>query len=228
MNGKKNHSVAVGLLKVAFFTVLIAVIFFVCAGRLDQTMAWIFFILGAINTGGVSAIIGPGLIKEREGLGKDAKKWDIIPAIIVGRIGPILIIILSGFDIRFGWTGQISLTMRIIALAVVFLGFLLTDWAIISNNFFSGVVRIQKDRGHSVVSAGPYKYVRHPGYSGSILWSLATPPLLGSLWALTGAAFYILVIIIRTVLEDKTLQKELEGYKNYSGRVKYRLMPGIW
>ena len=113
-------------------------------------------------------------------------------------------------------------------LVVFVLGMGLMTWAMIVNNFFSLVVRIQKDRGHTVVSSGPYAYVRHPGYIGGILFQLATPVMLGTLWALVPAGLAACLIVIRTVLEDKTLQAELDGYKDYAARVRYRLLPGVW
>ena len=97
-----------------------------------------------------------------------------------------------------------------------------------SNRFFSSVVRIQKDRGHTVVTGGPYQFVRHPGYVGGILSALGTALLLGSWWAFVPTGLLVCVIVVRTALEDRTLQAELEGYRDYAGRVRYRLLPGIW
>jgi protein-S-isoprenylcysteine O-methyltransferase Ste14 len=97
-----------------------------------------------------------------------------------------------------------------------------------ANAYFSMVVRIQEDRGHAVVTDGPYRFVRHPGYLGSILFALATPLVLGSLWAFVPCGLGAVLFIVRTALEDKTLQKELPGYREYAERVRYRLLPGIW
>jgi protein-S-isoprenylcysteine O-methyltransferase Ste14 len=131
-------------------------------------------------------------------------------------------------DIRFRWSQQIPLALRIAASGIATLGLLVTDWAVVSNKFFSGVVRIQKERGHTVVTRGPYRYIRHPGYAGAILHNIATPVILSSLWGLLPAGFVVCVTIIRTVLEDRTLQEELDGYKAYAKRVPYRLLPSIW
>jgi protein-S-isoprenylcysteine O-methyltransferase Ste14 len=97
-----------------------------------------------------------------------------------------------------------------------------------SNRFFSSVVRIQTDRGHTVATGGPYRFVRHPGYVGMMVSALGTTILLGSLWAFIPATLLIGLIIFRTALEDRTLQNELEGYKEYAARVRYRLLPGVW
>ena len=97
-----------------------------------------------------------------------------------------------------------------------------------ANAFFSMVVRIQEDRGHAVATGGPYRYVRHPGYVGMMLSLLGTPLLLGSLWALVPAGLATCLYVVRTALEDRTLQEELEGYKDYAGQVRRRLLPGVW
>jgi protein-S-isoprenylcysteine O-methyltransferase Ste14 len=97
-----------------------------------------------------------------------------------------------------------------------------------SNTYFSTLVRLQMDRGHKVASGGPYRYVRHPGYVGFIVMSLATPLSLGTLSGLLPAGITTLLLIIRTALEDKTLKNELVGYAEYSGKVKYKLLPPIW
>ncbi len=227
MNINKNPRL-IGSLKSGIYAIVIAVFFFICAGRIDHVIPWIYFIIVAINTVVMSMIMNPDLIKERSSVQKDYKKWDLFPAIIVGRIGPLLIIIISAFDIRFGWTEIIPLYFQVMGLLILVISFLITDAAVITNNFFSGVVRIQKDRGHTVVDRGPYKYVRHPGYAGSILWDIITPIIFGSLWAMIPAAFVIIVTIIRTAMEDRTLQNELDGYLEYSSTVRYRLLPGIW
>jgi protein-S-isoprenylcysteine O-methyltransferase Ste14 len=98
----------------------------------------------------------------------------------------------------------------------------------VSNRFFAPVVRIQRDRGHTVATAGPYRIVRHPGYVGMVVCGIAVPLMLGSLWALILAVVGVGVAVLRTALEDRTLQNELEGYREYASRVRYRLIPGVW
>ena len=97
-----------------------------------------------------------------------------------------------------------------------------------TNRFFSGVVRIQKERGHEPVSGGPYAYVRHPGYVGALAFTLATPLVLGSSWTSMTAGATAVVLVIRTALEDRTLKNELAGYREYAARVRYRLLPFVW
>jgi len=96
------------------------------------------------------------------------------------------------------------------------------------NRYFSGVVRIQSDRGQQVISTGPYRMVRHPGYSGGLLTYLAVPIFLDSLWAFVPVVLLVIILVVRTRLEDKLLQEQLEGYRDYAGRVRSRLLPGIW
>lgn len=113
-------------------------------------------------------------------------------------------------------------------LIVMVLGYAFSTWALIENKFFSGVVRIQKDRGHHVISTGPYRIIRHPGYAGALWIYLATPIFMDSLWAFIPTILLVGVTIIRTSLEDRTLQNELPGYKEFTDQTRYRLFPGIW
>ena len=113
-------------------------------------------------------------------------------------------------------------------LPFLFFGNALFTWAMSANKFFSTSVRIQTDREHRVAESGPYARVRHPGYTGYILFTIATPMILGSLWALIPAGVTLVLFVIRTILEDRTLQNELDGYGEYAARVKYRLIPGIY
>jgi protein-S-isoprenylcysteine O-methyltransferase Ste14 len=107
-------------------------------------------------------------------------------------------------------------------------GYAFAAWAVAENRFFSSVVRIQTERGHVVCDSGPYRYVRHPGYAGNILAVFGIVLALGSVWALIPAAVASIIAVIRTVLEDQTLQEELPGYRGYARRVRYRLIPGIY
>ncbi|OPZ97863.1 MAG: Acetolactate synthase large subunit [Bacteroidetes bacterium ADurb.Bin416] len=121
-----------------------------------------------------------------------------------------------------------KLPVKILALGVILAGFVLGSYALIENRFFSGMVRMQLDRGQHVVSSGPYRWVRHPGYAGALWFYLATPLFLDSAWAFVPAIVLIIVLIVRTGLEDRALQDELAGYREYAGRVRYRLFPGVW
>lgn len=170
----------------------------------------------------------PGLISERSRVKADAKAWDRRLLAAINLLGQGAMLVVAGLDQRFGWTGEGVWSLHLIGLVLVGVGIGLVSWAMAANRFFSRVMRIQKDRDHQVVSVGPYRFVRHPGYAGLILFALAAPALLGSLWALIPEVFSVGLIVLRTLLEDKTLLVELEGYEEYSLRVRQRLIPGVW
>jgi protein-S-isoprenylcysteine O-methyltransferase Ste14 len=216
------------MFKVGMFLVASAVLFFLCAGRLDLILAWVYFTIVLASSVVTSFFMNQDLIAERSRVGTDYKRWDLIPALIIGRIGPLAILVVAGLDIRFGWSPPIALGVQYAALGVVAFGLAFTDWAVVTNQFFSSVVRIQKDRGHSVVSAGPYRFIRHPGYLGTIFFTIAEPLALGSLWGLLPAILVVFTTVFRTALEDRTLRNELEGYQAYAERVRFRLLPGVW
>ena len=136
--------------------------------------------------------------------------------------------ILAGLDQRYGWTGAFHPAAQIFALIVCASGYALVVWATASNAFFSQIVRIQSDRGQTVATHGPYRFVRHPGYVGMILFELAISTLLASWWAVMAGGFCAFLLILRTALEDRTLRSELAGYADYARQVRYRLLPGIW
>jgi protein-S-isoprenylcysteine O-methyltransferase Ste14 len=207
--------------------VLFAVLLFVSAGRLVWYWAWIY--LGTyIVIITINAFILPNdLIEERGKSKENVKKWDRV--IMTLNIFPALgLLVVAGLDYRFGWAPKLNSWIQVVALVLMILGNAFFTWAMLSNHFFSTAVRIQFDRSHQVATGGPYNYMRHPGYVGFIVINLATPLILGSLWALIPGAIMAVLFIIRTALEDSTLQKELEGYKEYAQKVKYRLIPGIW
>jgi protein-S-isoprenylcysteine O-methyltransferase Ste14 len=136
--------------------------------------------------------------------------------------------IIAGLDQRYGWTGGFPLVVQIAAFLFCILGYALVVWATASNAFFSQIVRVQTKRGHTVVTGGPYHFVRHPAYLGAILYELAVAFLLASWWALLIGGCTTFMLILRTALEDRTLQAELTGYGDYALHVRHRLLPGIW
>ena len=200
------------------------------AGRLDWWPAWATLgVMAAwiIATAVVILRTNPGLLAERLGPRKGAKRWDTAILSMVGLL-QLARYIAAGLDQRYAWTEGISLAAQMAALAVCVLGYALVVWATASNAFFSQVVRIQPERGHVVVTGGPYRYIRHPAYIGAILYELAVPILLQSWPALLSSAVTFFLLILRTALEDRTLHAELSGYADYARRVRYRLLPGIW
>lgn len=204
----------------------------IISGVWDWWEAWAyaaFTFLGFIVSRRLAARRHPDILDERARSMElqGAKSWDKILAPAMA-LGSFLILIVAGMDKLNGWTAPYSITVKVVALLVIVLGYVFGTWALIENRFFSGVVRIQEDRGHRVVTTGPYRFIRHPGYAGTLWFYLAMPVLFDSLWAFIPALLLFGVIILRTVLEDRTLQAELPGYKEFTQKTRYRLFPGIW
>jgi protein-S-isoprenylcysteine O-methyltransferase Ste14 len=198
----------------------------------DWWEAWIYAfisILGWAISRALAARRHPDLLAERARFlrHEDAKTWDKYLSPIVG-FGSGLVLLVVGLDALYGWSPPFSLPVKLLALFAILAGYILGTLALMENRFFSGMVRIQTERGHRVVSSGLYGWIRHPGYAGALLTYLATPFFLDSRWALLPAVFITIVLIIRTRLEDKALQDELEGYRAYAERVRYCLLPGVW
>jgi protein-S-isoprenylcysteine O-methyltransferase Ste14 len=137
-------------------------------------------------------------------------------------------VVVAGLYHRFDWSPEFPLWLIVIGFILISLGYAFAAWALAENRFFSSVVRIQTDRGHVVCDSGPYRFVRHPGYAGSFLSLFGIVLALGSLWTLIPAAVASIITVIRTALEDQTLQEELPGYRDYARRVRFRLVPGIY
>jgi len=171
----------------------------------------------------------PDIITER---GKflqheNTEPFDKLLSPLLGLTGG-LIPITAGLDARFGLDVTFSPVVKALSVILFLVGYVIGSYALIENRFFSGMVRIQDDRGQHVISSGPYRWVRHPGYSGALLSYIATPFMLESLWTFIPVALTFIILCVRTALEDKTLQEKLEGYRSYAQKVRYRLIPGIW
>lgn len=220
-------------LRFAAYTLLLPIVLFIAAGRLNWVWAWVYVgIVVSFTLVSRIAVIrtNPDLLAERaQSLDReDVKGWDRLILFFLLLIGPLAMMIVAGLDERFDWSPQIRLPFQLVALAIMVLGYVVSTWAMAVNRYYSAVVRIQKDRGQTVVTDGPYRFVRHPSYATGIVAYLMIPILLGSLWALIPCSLVVLGTIIRTALEDKTLLEELDGYKEYAKRVRYRLIPGVW
>ncbi|GAP16562.1 methyltransferase family protein [Levilinea saccharolytica] len=203
---------------------------FVSAGRIDWWPGWAALAVIAAWTAATAVVIlrtNPTLLAERLGPRKGAKSWDTVLLSLVGLL-QLARYISAGLDQRYGWTGEFPTALQIAALVVCALGYALVVWATASNAFFSQVVRIQGERGHTVVSGGPYRYVRHPGYLGAIMYELTISLLLASWWAFAVSGLSAVLLMVRTVLEDRTLLAELPGYADYARQVRFRLFPGVW
>lgn len=217
------------LVPVVFSLAITSLCLFGSAGRLDWSNAWVLLGLNFAASMASIALLwrNSELLAERRNV-KAGKRWDkmIVPLVVL--LGPVAIWITAGLDTRFHWSDGMPPLAFPIGLAAAVLAAALIAWAMRTNRFFSSVVRIQKDRGHVVVTGGPYRFLRHPGYTGISAFTLATPLILNSRWALLPAALTAAVSVLRTVLEDRTLHNELDGYADYARRVKYRLVPLVW
>lgn len=220
------------IVQLVIVLVIVPLMPMIVSGAWDWWQAWVYAILcllGFIVSRALASRRYPDLLAERSNsMGReDAKPWDkvLAPTVVFGSIVPLFIV---GLDKLFGWTNPFGIFTNVIASIVVLLGYGFASWALIENRFFSGVVRIQTDRGHHAVTTGPYRIVRHPGYAASLWTYLATPVLLDSLWALIPTLLLIGALVLRTTLEDRTLQAELPGYADYAKKTRYRLFPGIW
>jgi len=211
------------------FLVLIGLLFGF-AGTLDWERGWIFtltFFACIIVNLIILFIANPEVIEERSRFHRDAKKWDIL-LMSLGSVVILGTLIVAGLDERNKWSEPLGVSWLYLGVLLFVVGDLIILWAMAVNKWFSKLVRIQSERGHRVVTEGPYAYVRHPGYVGwSLMW-ISIPLILGSLWSFVPAILSFALIIIRTYLEDKTLRSELPGYKEYTSKVKFRLIPKIW
>ncbi len=210
--------------------VMLALLLFLTAGTVNWTAGWAMVIVMAGWVIGMAIVViphYPELLAERVGPKKGAKTWDTVLLSLYG-LAMMIVWIVAGFDVRYGWSSEIGTVAQAAAMLIVIAGHSLVVWATGVNAFFSQVVRIQTERGHTVVTSGPYQLVRHPAYTGSVLLVMGSPIMLGSWWALIPSVICAVLMIARTVLEDKTLQAELPGYTAYAQRTRYRLLPGVW
>jgi len=205
----------------------------ILSGDYGWRMAWINIGLNFVFIFGsrlVLLVTNPDVLLERAQSisAKDAKSWDKPLVLFTGLVTPILLVIICSLDHRWMWSGNIPPAWQWVGVSFYVAGGILAIWAMLVNSFFSAAVRIQAERGHSVIQHGPYRIMRHPSYTGGILGYLANPVMLNSLWALIPSVLAALIIILRTRREDLTLQEELPGYREYTQRTRFRLLPGIW
>lgn len=214
---------------------LIPLLLLLCGWDIGWWQAWVYSLL--IVVAGIGGRMWaerrhPGLLAERDRTmfenGAAVKPWDKVLAPLMGVSLTYPLVIVAGLDHRFGWSPAFPIWLNIIGFIIIIPGYTFAVWALAENRFFSSMVRIQTDRGHVVCDSGPYQIVRHPGYAGNILPLPGIVLALSSLWALIPAAVALIIAVLRTELEDRTLQDELPGYRDYAQRVRYRLIPGIY
>ena len=214
--------------KVFIFEAVIGAILFGCAGRLDLPWFWALIAVHATALLLGMVRMDPELERERRrpASGPSGKEY-------LHRLGGTFLIIahlaIAGLDAgRYHWSPPPPLAARIVALVVYALALGFSMWAIAENRFFSSVVRLQSDRGHHVIDTGPYRYVRHPGYASAVIMVLCSGLALGSWLSLLPSALAIVALVVRTRFEERVLRDGLPGYDEYTHRVPYRLLPGVW
>ena len=223
---KRNIARRIGLL--VFFDCLIVLLLFASAGTVDWLYGWLYTLAFVLLQLSGAFFMPLDVISERGSKKKEnVEPWDrTVTRLLLGAFLGIYLV--AGLDFRWGWSGEMATVWHLGAAILFVLGGALEMWAMRVNRFFSTDVRIQFDRGHVVCSNGPYSFVRHPGYLGMILMYGVSPIFLGSLWALIPALITAILFMIRTQLEDRTLQTKLPGYLAYAARVRFRLLPGVW
>lgn len=220
------------IIQLLFFIVVVPLLPLLISWQWAWWEAWVYAlitILGFVISRALAARKHPDLLAERARFldHEDTVSWDKMLAPLVG-LGGGLIPLVAGLDALFNWSSAFGLPLKMAALLILLAGYALGTYALMENRYFSGTVRIQTERDHKVVSNGPYRWVRHPGYAGALLTYLVTPIFLDAAWAFLPVLFLTVVLVIRTALEDRTLQDQLDGYREYTQRVRYRLLPGVW
>ncbi len=210
-----------------FFDGLFALLLFVAAGGITWLWGWLYVALMTLIQLVGASVMPLDVIAERGSRKENAEPWDRwLTRLILAAF--VALYLVCGLDQRWHWTAQYAAPWHWLAALFFVLGCLLEMWAMYANHFFSTAVRMQFERGHAVCSSGPYRFVRHPGYVGIIVYYGATPLLLGSAWALLPMLAALILLVARTALEDRTLRARLPGYSEYAARVRWRLLPGVW
>lgn len=202
---------------------IVAAVLFVCAGRFDAWALYayplvVWLLMGTVNT--VLLRLQPALVAERMKPPSDRDRKSRLASV------PLMIAhyALAGLDVRYGWSA-LPLPVQITGFAIIIAALALIGWTLLSNPYASSAVRIQSERGHEVITNGPYGYVRHPMYLGVLLFAIGSPLALGSTWSALPVVVLVAIFVRRTLVEDQMLHRELPGYADYAGRVRYRVLP---
>lgn len=202
---------------------------FLSSGRWDWTRGWValglFVLMIAVNLKLIRAK-NPGLLAERWKKRENTKTYDkVIGFIFTATLMAVPVV--AGLDVRFGWSSLAAWTAWAGA-ALFMIGDVPIAGSAMANRHLETTVRIQSDRGHTVITTGPYRFVRHPMYAGIIVQQVGFAAVLGSAWAYVPVALVALTLVVRTALEDRTLRAELPGYTDYARRTRFRLVPFVW
>lgn len=209
---------------------LFAALLFGAAGQATWIRGWCYIVAVLLLEGVTLALLAvraPDTLRRRGHAGAGVKRFDWVFAVLA-LILSVATPVVAGLDaVRFQWS-SLPWSAFFVGLAVLVPASLFGDWAMVENEHFEQFVRIQTDRGHRVVTTGPYRFVRHPGYLGAVLGAIVSPLMLGTVWTFVPAGLYAILFVVRTALEDRTLRADLPGYEAYAGRTRFRLVPWIW
>jgi protein-S-isoprenylcysteine O-methyltransferase Ste14 len=213
-------------IQAALFVLLNAVALFAAAGTVEIFGFWVYVAIFAGMMAASFAFLDPGLLRERMRPGGQR------PPLALQLATLVLVVhwVVAGLDRgRFHWSDSVPAWLRAASLIALAAGYGLAFWAMRVNRFFSSVVRIQSDRGQHVITTGPYRWIRHPGYLAGIVIIVASGIALGS-WLATAilVVFGLPFLLRRAITEDRVLQAELPGYRDYAAKVRWRVLPGIW
>lgn len=204
---------------------------FLIAGDWGWGLAWIQFGLYSL-TKVVEVFLfirwRPDLLVERSDRKEGTQAWDMPLVILAVMVLPISTWVLCGLQHRFGWGPELPGWVVVLGIVLWLIGDFIILTAMWFNTFFAGTVRLQEERGHQVVSSGPYRVVRHPGYAGMLFLQMGVPLTLASFWGLIPSLLVLPVLLMRTAKEDMFLQENLTGYKDYTQQTRWRLFPGVW
>lgn len=224
-------SMSVRIAAISFAIVLFVGGFFAVAGRTDWSWGWMYVLL-LIGGNTISTALlwfwNPDLLARRGRMGEGTRTWDkvFLGVFAVSTLATPIVGALDAGRFRDSW---MPVSFQWAGVGLFVFGLALFTWAMLINPFFEKTARLQRECGHKVIDTGPYAIVRHPGYTGAIAsYAVATPFVLGSWWALVPATVVGLSLLVRTILEDRMLRAELEGYEAYCARVPNKLLPFMW
>jgi protein-S-isoprenylcysteine O-methyltransferase Ste14 len=222
----KNRSIVAGLLTYSLLFVLL----FGAAGTWHWLAGWTFiacFVGASVMLTRWLLVHDPALVEERMHVGKNQQGWDKLFVPAIGLLFLAWFVVMPLDAVRYHWSHMLP-ALAPLGVALVALAFYLFFVTFRANPFLSGVVRIQEERGHRVITSGPYRFVRHPMYAAALLLFAGGPLWLGSWWGFAVGAALSLLLAVRSVLEERTLVRELAGYEDYRRKVHFRLVPHVW
>ena len=219
-----------GIRKLAASLIVLGAVMFLAAGDIRWGRGWLFLLVFLVLV--IPSVVylwhaNPEIFVARGKIHAGTKRWDKVLIVLLMDSFMAIFLVAPLDAARFHWS-SVPLWLTVLGYISLCVNFFLSVWAESVNKFAEPSVRIQTDRGHKVIDTGPYAIVRHPLYLGALFFLAGIPLTLGSFWALIPSAAATIVLVVRTVLEDRTLQKELAGYKEYAAQVPHRLIPGVW